>query len=742
MVGPRDRNGGDGGLQTANEKMKTGDFAGSDPARGAPVPPTRRTARGLPPETPAGDIAAIHRLVTRAGQNPDEQLREYLALGLDLLEMDGGLVGRVAGGRVTVRSVGGALASGDRVRAGDDLSGDVRIAAILERQATVARLDGQGADPADLPIGPGAVVGTPVWSTGRIVGVLAFVAADARAAPFTSWQLGVVELLADGISRLLTAPAVEPRPATEAPTRSLLDVVPDRLYRMDDDGRFVSEPAGRRLTTDSGPDGDAGTDVLLASGVLEAFRTSAINELKRGEVRTRVFPVVDKNRVRRYEARFVRADSNDVLCIVRDVTEQVDTDETLRASEDRYRTLVETLAEGILIHDPTGRVYGCNRSATMILEASERELLRTDSRVPGTTWVLPDGSPLGSQSLPALVTLRTGNPTIDQVLGLERADQPTRWLRVNARPLAVSGDPRLHAVTSFADITAERRAEHALAAQVDFEALAASISTRLIDCPPDLVDDTITGALGEMARLFDADVAFISELTSDRADLRVSHEWRRPGVPLRLPNADAAPGAFAWTARQFEDAPYLLVRSLEDLPPDARAERDAYTSGGNRAFLWVRLGGGARAVRRRRDRVEGPRAVHGRGADLLDGACGGRSVSRSAPASPGRPAGHGSGRCVRAHRPRCSTARDARGCGPAPRGWFGRNDRRGVPAGRRRAHAHAHGCARPGSGKAADARRCGRGLGQSRRPGGTRWRDRRGSRCPPGSAFSGGSFGR
>ena len=104
--------------------------------------------------------------------------------------------------------------------------------------------------------------------------------------------------------------------------------------------------------------------------------------------------------------------------------------------------------------------------------------------MPGTRWVLADGSPLGSQSLPALVTLQTGRPTVDQVLGLRRGRQPIHWLRVNARPLAVAGDSRLHAVTSFTDITAERRAERALAAQVEFEALVASISTRLIDCPP------------------------------------------------------------------------------------------------------------------------------------------------------------------------------------------------------------------------------------------------------------------
>ncbi|MDQ6697473.1 MAG: PAS domain S-box protein, partial [Actinomycetota bacterium] len=546
-------------------------------------------------DVPASDVAAIHRLVTTPEPDPEEQLREYLSLGLELLGLDAGLIARVSLGRVTVRVTAGALANVAVLRAGDDVSQDARILAVLDRQATVARLDSDGGDPAGQALGPGAVVGTPVWAAGRIVGVLAFVLAGARSTPFTPWQFGVLELLSDGVARLLEqGPSVDLRVPGESATRALLDLVPDRLYRLDDQGRLASEPTGRRLAGEAGRLADAGTDALIASGVVDAFRSSQIASMARGEVRTRVFPVVDGEGVRRYEARFVRADRDEVLCIVRDVTEQSGTEEALRESEERYRTVVESLAEGILIHDPTGRVYGCNRSATAILGAGERELLRTDGRVPGTQWVLPDGSPLGSQSYPALVTLRTGRPAVDQVLGVERAPDATRWLRVSARPLAVSVDSRLHAVTSFTDITAQRQTERSLAAQIEFEALVASISTRLIDCPPNLVDDTITGALGEVARLFDADVGFVSELSSDRTTLRLSHEWRRPGVPARHRGIDAsAMSALAWTIRQFESVPHVLIRSLADLPPDAQGERAAYTASGNKAFLWVRLGGAA-----------------------------------------------------------------------------------------------------------------------------------------------------
>ncbi len=544
-------------------------------------------------DVPAHDVAAIHRLVTTPGLGPEEQLRDYLNLGIEMLGVGAGLVARVAARRVTVRAIVGELSAVEAIQRGDDLSGDPRIVGILDRQATVARLDSRGGDPVVLPLGSGAVVGTPIWIAGRIVGVLAFVSAAGRSVPYTPWQFGVVEMLADGVSRLLElGAAVDARLRSESTTRALLDMIPDRLYRLDDGGRLISEPRGRRVGGDAERQTDAGIDALIAPGVLAAARSSSITELARDEVRTRVFPVVDGDHVRRFEARFVRADRDEVLCIVRDVTDQARTEGALRESEERYRTVVESLAEGILIHDPSGRVYACNRSAATILQAPEHELLRTDGRVVGTRWVLPDGAPLASDNFPGLATLRTGRPAVGQVLGLERADGPARWLRVNARPLAVSGDQRLHAVTSFTDISTEWRAERALAAQVEFEALAASISTRLIDCPSDEVDDTITGALGEVTRLFDADIGFVSELLADRTTLRLSHEWRRPGIPPR-PDADLAPtSALSWSIRQLDRQPYVLIRSLEDLPADAQAERAAFMAGGNRAFLWARLGGG------------------------------------------------------------------------------------------------------------------------------------------------------
>ena len=53
--------------------------------------------------------------------------------------------------------------------------------------------------------------------------------------------------------------------------------------------------------------------------------------------------------------------------IYRDITEARQSQEDLRINEERYRSVVHALGEGILMHDKNGKIITCNRSAEIIL---------------------------------------------------------------------------------------------------------------------------------------------------------------------------------------------------------------------------------------------------------------------------------------------------------------------------------------------------------------------------------------
>jgi PAS domain S-box-containing protein len=64
-----------------------------------------------------------------------------------------------------------------------------------------------------------------------------------------------------------------------------------------------------------------------------------------------------------------------ILALVRDITEQKQTQEALTESEDRFRIFLEKLPGGIFAHDLNGRILFCNRTACKNTGYSKEELL-------------------------------------------------------------------------------------------------------------------------------------------------------------------------------------------------------------------------------------------------------------------------------------------------------------------------------------------------------------------------------
>ena len=133
----------------------------------------------------------------------------------------------------------------------------------------------------------------------------------------------------------------------------------------------------------------------------------------------------------------------------------------LRESEKRYRSLVETMAEGVLMVGPGGRCLACNESAARIMHVPREEMLGRTARELGIEMLAEDGQPFGIG--PALRALETGAPLVNRVLGMRRAGNPVVWTRTSSRPVFREGEDRPYAaVTTFHDVTAQHEAEVAL----------------------------------------------------------------------------------------------------------------------------------------------------------------------------------------------------------------------------------------------------------------------------------------
>ncbi len=168
-----------------------------------------------------------------------------------------------------------------------------------------------------------------------------------------------------------------------------------------------------------------------------------------------------------------------VMTISRDITEYKRTEEGLRASEERYRSVVSAMSEGIVFQGADGAIEACNASAEAIMGLTRDQMMGRTS-VDLDWWAVhEDGSPFPGESHPSMVTLRTGEPCQGVIMGLHKPGGTLTWISINSYPLLHSGDTRPYAVvTSFTDITERKRAEHQLQREIDRERMLLELYER------------------------------------------------------------------------------------------------------------------------------------------------------------------------------------------------------------------------------------------------------------------------
>jgi len=161
-----------------------------------------------------------------------------------------------------------------------------------------------------------------------------------------------------------------------------------------------------------------------------------------------------------------------VVVTFSDITISKNAELALRANQERLRSIVDTISEGLILQDHSGKVILCNPAASAILGVAEQALLGATSLDFQGRTVHEDGSTFLPSEYPALATLRTGLPQSDVIMGILNTDTSVTWISINARPLFASsehGQPHqphiAGVVVTLADITKRRSAEHQLRAR-------------------------------------------------------------------------------------------------------------------------------------------------------------------------------------------------------------------------------------------------------------------------------------
>jgi len=146
------------------------------------------------------------------------------------------------------------------------------------------------------------------------------------------------------------------------------------------------------------------------------------------------------------------------ISIRTDITYIKAVDLILKENELRYRSLVNSVNVGIVLHDPSGAITECNPAAEKILGLSRDQALGRVHADPAWHCIHPDGSPFLAEDSPAIRTLKTGVSLRNILMGIYRADGSLVWISASSEPICDPNNPQhiSAAVVSFTDVT-ERR---------------------------------------------------------------------------------------------------------------------------------------------------------------------------------------------------------------------------------------------------------------------------------------------
>ncbi|MDH3252348.1 MAG: PAS domain S-box protein, partial [Ignavibacteria bacterium] len=260
--------------------------------------------------------------------------------------------------------------------------------------------------------------------------------------------------------------------------------------------------------------------------------------------------------------------------IIRDITKRRHSEQALRASEENYRQLANSITDVFFCIDDAFNVTYWNKASENLSGISAR-----DAAGKLVSDLLPQ-LPLGAIRRAYQEAMRHGEPVY--IVEPYESEGRRTWLEFSVY-LSPNG------LSIFVkNITERKRAEDAIRYRVELEKLITSISTRFISITAYEIDEGISGALRMIGEFAAVDRSYVGLLSEDGKTIDYTHEWTAPGIRRYSgPRRNVSAEAFRWALDRLLRYEPILIPDAHRLGDEAAEERYLLASEGVRAALIV-----------------------------------------------------------------------------------------------------------------------------------------------------------
>ena len=249
--------------------------------------------------------------------------------------------------------------------------------------------------------------------------------------------------------------------------------------------------------------------------------------------------------------------------------ELVATQQQLRESEEYTRTVLDNLPIGVAVNsvDPEVNFEYFNENFFRIYRTTADAL-----KSPDAFWDVVYEDPVFRSELRERVTSDSisGDPDrmVWEDIPITREGEKTTY--ISARNIPVPGKDLW--ISTVWDVTGRVEAEREIQHRLAFESMISGISSRFVTESD--VDIAINKALGDIGEYCGASRSYVFLIAPSGEEMSNTHEWCADGVPPMIETLQKNPtNLFPWWMEQLRMGESIHLQSLDDLPPEAAAER-------------------------------------------------------------------------------------------------------------------------------------------------------------------------